>query len=115
VLGGCGSVVLAAGVPTVGIGYAGVALAFGLSVLTGAYTFGHISGAHFNPAVTLGLFAGGRFPARDVIPYIVVQVVGAIAAGFLLFEIASGVPASARRRCSSARRCWRTRPPVHLH
>jgi aquaporin Z len=92
VLGGCGSAVLAAGIPAVGIGYAGVALAFGLTVLTGAYAFGHISGAHFNPAVTLGLFAGGRFPARHVLPYIVVQVLGGIAAGAVLYAIASGVP-----------------------
>ncbi len=92
VLGGCGSAVLAAGVPDVGIGYAGVALAFGLTVLTGAYAFGHISGGHFNPAVTVGLFTAGRFPAKDVIPYIVVQVIGAIIAGAVLFEIASGAP-----------------------
>src|SRR6478609_10107244 len=90
VLGGCGAAVLAAGVPNVGIGYAGVALAFGLTVLTGAYAFGHISGAHFNPAVTLGLFAGGRFPAKDVGPYIVVQVIGGIDAGAVLYAIASG-------------------------
>ncbi len=90
VLGGCGSAVLAAGVPDVGIGYAGVALAFGLTVLTGAYALGHISGAHFNPAVTVGLFTAGRFPAKDVIPYIVVQVLGGIAAGAVLFYIASG-------------------------
>ncbi len=81
VLGGCGSAVLAAkfggdGNP-LGIGFVGVALAFGLTVLTGAYAFGHVSGAHFNPAVTVGLFAGGRFPARDVVPYILAQVVGA--------------------------------------
>jgi aquaporin Z len=90
VLGGCGSAVLAAGVPDVGIGYLGVALAFGLTVLTGAYAFGHISGGHFNPAVTVGLFTAGRFPAKDVLPYIVVQVIGGIVAGAVLYSIASG-------------------------
>jgi aquaporin Z len=90
VLGGCGSAVLAAGVPDVGIGYAGVALAFGLTVLTGAYAFGHISGAHFNPAVTFGLFVGGRFPAKDVVPYWIAQVVGGFAGGVILYIIASG-------------------------
>ena len=95
VLGGCGSAVLAAHVVGAdgyqfGIGYAGVALAFGLTVLTGAYAFGHISGAHFNPAVSVGLWAGGRFPTRDLVPYIVAQVLGAILAGFILFQIASG-------------------------
>jgi aquaporin Z len=90
VLGGCGAAVLAAGVPDVGIGYAGVALAFGLTVLTGAYAFGHISGGHFNPAVTVGVWAAGRFPLADVIPYIVAQVVGGILAGFVLLQIASG-------------------------
>jgi len=90
VLGGCGSAVLAAGIPGVGIGYAGVALAFGLTVLTGAYALGHISGGHFNPAVTLGLFTAGRFPARDVLPYWIAQVVGGIVAGAVLYGIASG-------------------------
>jgi aquaporin Z len=90
VLGGCGSAVLAAGVPNVGIGYAGVALAFGLTVLTGAYAFGHISGAHFNPAVTFGLFLGGRFPGKNVIPYWLSQLAGGIAAGGVLYVIASG-------------------------
>lgn len=94
VLGGCGSAVLAAnfggdGNP-LGIGFLGVALAFGLTVLTGAFAFGHISGGHFNPAVSLGLWAGGRFPAKDLLPYIVVQVVGAIVAGFILLQIARG-------------------------
>jgi aquaporin Z len=90
VLGGCGSAVLAAGVPDVGIGYLGVSLAFGLTVLTGAYAFGHISGGHFNPAVTVGLFTAGRFPAKDVLPYIVVQVIGGVIAGAVLYGIASG-------------------------
>ena len=94
VLGGCGSAVLAAnfggdGNP-LGIGFVGVALAFGLTVLTGAYAFGHISGGHFNPAVSLGLWAGGRFPANQLLPYIVAQVLGGIAAGFILLQIAKG-------------------------
>jgi aquaporin Z len=95
VLGGCGSAVLAAHVVGAdgyqfGIGYMGVALAFGLTVLTGVYAFGHISGGHFNPAVTLGLWAGNRFPVKDVVPYMVAQVVGAIAAGWILYQIATG-------------------------
>ncbi|HXC54878.1 MAG TPA: aquaporin Z [Rhizomicrobium sp.] len=90
VLGGCGSAVLAAGVPEVGIGYAGVSLAFGLTVLTGAYAFGHISGGHFNPAVTFGLWVAGRFPAKDVIVYWVAQLLGGIAAAGVLYLIASG-------------------------
>lgn len=90
VFGGCGSAVLAAGFPSLGIGFVGVALAFGLTVLTMAYTVGHISGGHFNPAVTLGLFAGKRFPAKDVIPYWVAQVIGAVAAAGVLYLIASG-------------------------
>ncbi|WP_028917390.1 aquaporin Z [Pseudoxanthomonas sp. J35] len=94
VLGGCGSAVLAAkfggdGNP-LGIGFVGVALAFGLTVLTGAYAFGHISGGHFNPAASLGLWAGGRFPARDLLPYFLAQVLGAIVAGFILLQIARG-------------------------
>ena len=90
VFGGCGSAVLAAAFPEHGIHFVGVSLAFGLTVLTMAYTVGHISGGHFNPAVTVGLWAGGRFPARDVAPYIVAQVVGAIVAAFTLYVIASG-------------------------
>jgi aquaporin Z len=90
VLGGCGSAVLAAGIPDVGIGYAGVALAFGLTVVTGAYAFGHVSGAHFNPAITVGVWAAGRFPAKDVVPYVVTQVAGGIAAAAVLYVIASG-------------------------
>lgn len=94
VLGGCGSAVLAAkfggDANPLGIGFVGVSLAFGLTVLTGAYAFGHISGGHFNPAVSLGLWAGGRFPAKDLLPYIAAQVVGGIAAGFILLQIAKG-------------------------
>jgi len=94
VLGGCGSAVLAANFGgdsnPLGIGLLGVSLAFGLTVLTAAYAFGHVSGAHFNPAVSLGLWAGGRFPARDLLPYIVAQVLGAALAGFVLWQIASG-------------------------
>jgi len=90
VLGGCGSAVLAASFPEVGIGLMGVSLAFGLTVLTAAYSLGPISGGHFNPAVTLGLWAGGRFPAKHIGPYMVIQVAGAIAAAGVLYAIASG-------------------------
>jgi aquaporin Z len=90
VLGGCGSAVLAAGFPDVGIGLLGVSLAFGLTVLTGAYAFGHISGAHFNPAVTIGLLVGGRFQAKDVLPYILAQILGGIAAATVLYVVATG-------------------------
>jgi aquaporin Z len=90
VLGGCGSAVLAAAFPNVGIGLHGVSLAFGLTVLTMAYAIGHISGCHLNPAVSIGLWAGGRFPASKLVPYIVSQVLGAIAAGGVLYIIASG-------------------------
>ncbi|HEY0662401.1 MAG TPA: aquaporin Z [Lysobacter sp.] len=94
VLGGCGSAVLAAnfggdGNP-LGIGLLGVSLAFGLTVLTGAYAFGHISGGHFNPAVSFGLWAGGRFAAKDLLPYVVAQVIGGAVAGFILLQIAGG-------------------------
>src|SRR4029078_2931065 len=92
VLGGCGSAVLAAAFPEVGIGLAGVALAFGLTVLTMAYAIGHISGCHMNPAVTIGLWAGGRHPAREIAPYIVAQVLGAAAGAYILYTIASGQP-----------------------
>lgn len=92
VFGGCGSAVLAAAFPEVGIGLLGVSLAFGLTVLTMAYAVGHISGGHFNPAVTLGLWAGGRFPAGEILPYWITQVVGAIAAAAVLYLIASGQP-----------------------
>jgi len=87
---GCGSAVIAAGFPQVGIGLVGVSLAFGLSVVTMAYAIGHISGCHLNPAVTVGLAAGGRFPAGQILPYVVAQVVGAIVAAALLYAIASG-------------------------
>ena len=90
VLGGCGSAVLAAAFPNVGIGLLGVALAFGLTVLTMAFAIGHISGCHLNPAVSVGLWAGGRFPVNQLLPYIVAQVLGAVAAGGVLFVIASG-------------------------
>ncbi len=90
VLGGCGSAVLAAAFPNVGIGLLGVSLAFGLTVLTMAFAIGHISGCHLNPAVSLGLWAGGRFPAKELLPYIIAQVLGGIAAGGILYLIASG-------------------------
>jgi aquaporin Z len=90
VLGGCGSAVLAAAFPNVGIGLLGVSLAFGLTVLTMAYAVGHVSGAHFNPAVSLGLWAGGRFKAGDLLPYIAAQVLGAVAAAGMLVLVASG-------------------------
>lgn len=92
VLGGCGSAVLAAAFPEVGIGLAGVALAFGLTVLTGVYALGPISGGHFNPAVSVGLWAGGRFPSAQLLPYIVVQVLGGVVAAAVLYVIASGQP-----------------------
>ena len=91
VFGGCGSAVLAAGIPNVGIGYAGVALAFGLTVLTMAFAIGHVSGCHLNPAVSLGLVVGKRFNASDLLPYVVAQVVGAITAAGVLYVIASGI------------------------
>lgn len=90
VLGGCGSAVLAATFPDVGIGLLGVSLAFGLTVLTMAFAIGHISGCHLNPAVSIGLWAGGRFSSKDLLPYIVAQVLGGIVAGAVLYFIASG-------------------------
>jgi len=90
VLGGCGSAVLAAGFPRLGIGFAGVAIAFGLTLLTMAYAIGHISGCHINPAVTFGLWAGGRFPGSEVIQCVIAQVLGAIFAAAVLYIIASG-------------------------
>lgn len=90
VFGGCGSAIFAAAYPDLGIGFAGVALAFGLTLLTMCYAIGHISGCHINPAVTFGLVAGGRFPQRELVPYVVAQVLGGIAAGAVLYLIASG-------------------------
>src|ERR1700744_5514046 len=92
VLGGCGRAVLAAAFPALGIGFLGVALAFGLTVVTMAYACAGISGAHFNPAVTVGLFAGGRFSGKDVVPYIVAQVIGGIVAAAVLYLICTGKP-----------------------
>lgn len=90
VFGGCGSTVLAAAFPELGIGFAGVSLAFGLTVLTGAYALGHISGGHFNPAVSIGLWAGGRFEAKELAPYIISQLIGATLAAFILYIIVQG-------------------------
>ena len=90
VFGGCGSAIFAAAYPELGIGFAGVALAFGLTVLTGAYALGHISGGHFNPAVSIGLWAGGRFESRELVPYIVSQLIGAALAGLVLYLIVQG-------------------------
>ncbi|HEX4711611.1 aquaporin Z [Phenylobacterium sp.] len=92
VLGGCGAAVLAAAFPQVGIGLLGVSLAFGLTVLTMAYAIGHVSGCHLNPAVSLGLFVGGRFPPKDLLPYVIAQVLGGIAGAAILYVIASGAP-----------------------
>lgn len=92
VLGGCGSAVLAAGFPELGIGFVGVSLAFGLTVITMAYAIGHISGCHLNPAVSIGLWVGGRFEGKELVPYIVAQVLGGLAGGLLLYIIASGQP-----------------------
>lgn len=92
VLGGCGSAVLAAGYPELGIGFVGVSLAFGLTVLTMAYAIGHVSGCHLNPAVSFGLWSGGRFPINELVPYIIAQVAGGIAGAAILYVIASGAP-----------------------
>tara|TARA_R110000744_G_scaffold47892_1_gene105073 strand:+ start:72 stop:764 length:693 start_codon:yes stop_codon:yes gene_type:complete len=92
VLGGCGSAILAAGFPELGIGFVGVSLAFGLTVITMAYAIGHISGCHLNPAVTIGLWAGGRFDGKEVLPYVISQVIGGITGAAILFLIASGTP-----------------------
>ncbi len=93
VLGGCGSAVLAAGFPELGIGFVGVSMAFGLTVLTMAYAIGHVSGCHLNPAVSVGLWMGGRFEAKDLLPYIIAQVLGGISGALILYYIASGQPA----------------------
>jgi aquaporin Z len=116
VFGGCGSAVLAAGFPAVGIGFAGVALAFGLTVLTMAYAIGHISGCHLNPAVSVGLVAGKRFPASDLPAYIIAQVTGAIAAAGVLYIIASGSAGFDIRNGFALNgyadiRCWRGSSP----
>ena len=92
VLGGCGAAVLAAGIPDIGIGLVGVSLAFGLTVLSGAYALGHISGGHFNPAVSLGLWAGGRFEAKDLLPYIGAQLLGGVTGAAILYLIVSSSP-----------------------
>ena len=92
VLGGCGSAVIAAGYPELGIGFVGVSLAFGLTVVTMAYAIGHISGCHLNPAVSIGLWAAGRMPSRDVLPYIIAQLTGAIAGALILYGIVTGQP-----------------------
>src|SRR5256885_13147817 len=99
VLGGCGAAVLAAGVPNLGIGFLGVAFAFGLTVLTMAYAVGHISGGHFNPAVTLGLWSAGRCANKHVIPYIIAQVIGAIVAAAVFWALAPGKPSRGRGGC----------------
>ena len=104
VLGGCGSAVLAAGVPDVGIGWLGVSLAFGLTVMTMAFAIGHISGCHLNPAVSVGLMVGGRFPAAELGPYVLAQVLGAIAAGAVLFLIV--IAEAFIRRCKAADNPW---------
>jgi aquaporin Z len=92
VLGGCGSAVLAAAFPSLGIGFVGVSLAFGVTVLTMAFAIGHVSGCHLNPAVSVGLWFGGRFPAKDLLPYIIAQVLGGVAGAGILYVIASGHP-----------------------
>ena len=110
VFGGCGSAVIAAGFPAVGIGFAGVALAFGLTVLTMCYAVGHISGGHLNPAVTLGLVVGKRFPAKDLPAYVIAQVLGAIAAAACSTTLRSEPPVSTRMRASPPMVTARIRP-----
>lgn len=111
VLGGCGAAVISAGFPKSGIGFLGVSFAFGLTVLTGAYAFGHVSGGHFNPAVTLGLWMGGRFNARDLLPYLVTQVVAGIAAAGVLLAIANGKPGYNRKVDGLAQNGYGTHSP----
>ncbi|MGZ4461166.1 MAG: aquaporin Z [Nocardioidaceae bacterium] len=113
VLGGCGAAVLAAGFPQYGIGFLGVAFAFGLTVLTMAYAFGHVSGGHFNPAVTVGLMFGRRFDARDAAPYVVVQVVAAIVASTVLYVIANGAPGFSVDASGFAANGYGTHSPGH--
>ena len=113
VLGGCGSAVLAAKFPRTGIGFLGVALAFGLTVLVMVYAVGHISGAHFNPAVSVGAWVSGRFPLKDLIPYIIVQVAGAIAAGGVLLAIASGQAGFSASRSGFASNGYGAHSPGH--
>ena len=108
VLGGCGSAVLAAAFPNLGIGFLGVSLAFGLTVVTMAYAVGHVSGGHFNPAVTVGLCTARRFPGKEVIPYIVAQLAGAIVAAGILYIIASGKPTFERHATARKPLCQPT-------
>jgi aquaporin Z len=115
VLGGCGAAVISAGFPKSGIGFLGVAFAFGLTVLTMAYAFGHISGGHFNPAITIGLWIGGRFNARDVLPYIVTQVVAAIAAAGVLLAIANGKPGYSISKDGLAQNGYGVHSPGHYN
>lgn len=113
VLGGCGSAVLSAAFPDVGIGLLGVALAFGLTVLTMAYAFGHVSGGHFNPAVTVGLWLGGRFSAKDVLPYIASQVVAGVVAAGVLLTIANGRPGYSLNKDGLAANGYGAHSPGH--
>jgi aquaporin Z len=113
VFGGCGSAVLAAAFPQVGIGLLGVAFAFGLTLLTMAYSLGYISGCHLNPAVTIGLWAGGRFPTRDILPYVAAQLAGAIVAAYFLYFIASGAPGFDLARSGLAQNGYGSGSPGH--
>jgi aquaporin Z len=113
VLGGCGAAVISAAFPAVGIGLLGVALAFGLTVLTMAYAFGHVSGGHFNPAVTVGLWVGGRFNAKDVVPYIVTQVIAGVVAAGVLLAIANGKPGYSLSKDGLAANGYGSHSPGH--